>query len=148
MKIEIPPIVRSLSLNELAPELGDQAPVIQVWVNPPRELIGRLHAANAVIANQAAIAQKALKKKHDSPETKDAIEKTDQLILERNIILAELWSKGTDPATHLTAEEITQSEKELRTSNPNAFLFLVGRTIQMIYDWRSDTKNALKPKRT
>lgn len=164
MRINIPPITRPLSLGELAPEL--EATALQVWVNPPDVELSKFYKALAAMALQATVVEKLDKESKEAQlaltvdgeevqaeaamkaaaAVQEAQVEFERLIDERNAILAKFWSQGPDPATHMTAEELKQSELELLPANPSAIMFLIGRTLQMIREWRTDIKNALTPK--
>lgn len=116
MKIIVPKVVRLLKVSEYAQEFGELA--ISVWVNPPRELLGELIECLKVVPEETR-----------EERAKRAVE-----------IIAELWSQGTDPETHWTAEEVITLASETMETDPKLWPWLRERTFELIGQHRNQEK--------
>jgi len=131
MKISIPRIVKELSLSEYAPEM-DEA-VIEVWVNPPRELLARWDAQAAAVAEARTLLD------NDPAAAARLLNELGQQQME---IMAELWSQAPDEAGHWTVEEVQALVAGAAETDPRLWSWLVRRTFELISEHREARKKA------
>lgn len=121
MKIEIPHIVRPLHLGAYASELEGVS--VQVWVNPPREMLARRFEL-----------------------VKQSREATEQAELERigaEMIAwyAELWSQGPED-TRWSVEDVNTLIEQMNDTDPGLWVWLTGQSQEMIVAHRQQKKKA------
>jgi hypothetical protein len=117
MKINFPKIIRPLPLSEYAEEL---TPVMQVWVNPPREFLDSF----GMFAEAA----------------KDP-EKLEEFMGKLYAWVSELLSQG-EPDSKISADELKIMVDETTPTDPQFWGWLQARIIEMIKDHRTKIKNA------
>ena len=125
MKLNIPPIVRPLSLSEYAPEMGDVE--ISVWVNPPRavlaEYFGIIQAISAALKLQDA-------------ERAAAADKAGSELMGW---LARIWSAG-DEDTRWDNADVQALWENCIDTDPGLWAWLTSETWRMIEAHRADAK--------
>jgi len=117
MKINFPKIVRPLPLSEYAVEI---TPVLQVWVNPPRDFLDRF--------GKFAEAAKDPKR-------------LDEFRGQLYAWVSELLSQG-EMDSRITAEELWQMVDETMSTDPQFWGWLQNKIIAMIKEYRTTRKNA------
>ena len=134
-RLDIPKILKQLELAQYAPEFGDA--VIQVWVNPPRdmlrqygELLGEMKRLQAVIGigdelNPDLVGQhaEALRSVHDHLKA----------------WFASVWSQGPDE-THWSEEDIGALLEHSNETDPGLWSWLVEQTMRLIGEHRKRQK--------
>lgn len=130
-KFVIPKITRPLYLGNYEPELSEV--VINVWVNPPKQL--RLNYYLIIRDLYAAMP-------NDNAEDLDAISAELKAITDRlTAWLAEIWSQG-EPETHWTPEEIHELMDHCLDTDPGLWKWLVDHTEKMITEHITRQKKA------
>lgn len=138
MKIVIPKVIRKLSLKEYAPEIEGE---IEVWVNPPKDLLTNELAAR-VEARGVVDILSAMKSEKDKKA--DALKEKckDQLVdigNRRIAIFSELWSQGSEES-RLSVEDLNKLIEEILPTDPNLFNWMADMTMIMINDYREVQK--------
>lgn len=126
MKINFPKIIRPLPLSEYAAEL---TPVLQVWVNPPRDFLDSFGNISEIIKL----------KKGEKSIPKERLAEFNGLVY---AWVSELLSQGEDPDSKMTADDLRLMVDETTPTDPQFWGWLQGRVIQMIKEHRTQTKNA------
>lgn len=130
MKFNVPKIVRPVALTDYAPELthDDGTPaVVQVWANPPAALLTR----HRELSQRGQTALAALKADGDKAA---AVAELNAIGAALADLFAELWSQHADPATHWTAEDVTELANS--DANPALYGWLTRRTLAVIGEYR------------
>ncbi len=128
MKIDIPVICADVALSEYDERLSPA--VIKVWVNPTRQF---LRERDEMIAGISSM------KTAENPVTEEVLEPFNNAMMDW---YARLWSKGADPETHWTADEV----RVLNETDPSLFHWLLTRSGQVMREHReNEKKNFVTP---
>lgn len=119
MKLEIPHIVKPVSLSEYAPEMDA---VLHVWVNPPRAVLLEYYT----ILEKVSDAVKA--------GDKDVIEAAGASLMDW---FALIWSAGGDA---WTGAEVKELSERCMDTDPALWGWLTARTYELITEHRADAK--------
>lgn len=122
MKIEIPVIVRPLSLLDYAPEIDV---TMQVWVNPPRALLMEYYDILNTISS-------VIKQEQDA----DAADNAGFALMGW---LAKVWSAGAED-TRWTAEDVAALWERCKDTDPALWAWVTSRTAEMIFEHRANAK--------
>lgn len=138
MKLNLPKIVRPVRLGDFAPEFekrddGTLAEVM-VWINPPAPVVARYEELRA---RGVQVLEKIKGSQDDADALTAARAEFEAVAASLQALYAELWSQA-GAETHWTAAEVKELAGD--TENPTLFRWLTGRTIQMIYEHRSDLR--------
>jgi hypothetical protein len=138
MKFTAPKITRPIAFKEYAEEYG--AAAIQVWVNPPAEMVARRWRLlqeysqrqaedNKEFAEQAELARK---RKQPAPKQADPTERAWFKDWKNAWVgwFAELWSQAADAETHWTVDEMLTLEQ----TDPKLARYLIERTLELVDD--------------
>jgi hypothetical protein len=136
MNIDIPKAVRTLDLGEYMPEM--QGSVLEVWVNPPAEMLKEISDLTQGIFD---LVGRALKKKQNWL-SKKVNEKTSDGIENRiRELFSELLSQGR-PNTCLSASDLKRLADETFGTDPNFWPWLQNKIFTMIREHREGKKKA------
>lgn len=124
MKIDIPPIVRTLSLAEYAPEMEVN---LSVWINPPRAILQQYYSAALEISE-------ALNGK--TAGAVEAIEHAGAMVIG---VLTEIWSRGPED-TRWSVADIIALQNNCMETDPALWSWMVSRTMEMIAEHRAQSK--------
>lgn len=123
MRFEFEKVVRTIDLGEYIPEMKGNT--IPVWVNVPRDLVGRMFPVNAAPV------------KVSDPET--------------FAILQDLWNpyphplsggEGAEAAEEWSRKDIDALWAHCDENDPQLWIWLVQRTWKLVFDYRADKKKA------
>ncbi len=136
-RLKVARMTHPLDLDDYAAGLelrfddGPPRPV-RVWVNPTLDL---MQDFQATISESLALPQKQ-QAAGDDPDQRQALA-ADVAALDQRVcaLLAELWSQGSDAATHWTAEDVQALAGN--DTDPALFVWLVQRTAEMIRGHRA-----------
>lgn len=144
MKVKIAAIIQEIDLGEYNEAMSGG--VVQVWVNPPRSVRKEREAllrAYASLFRSVAVSETPEAKKYglgrllDFFRGKNArmseLEKAGQRVY---AWFATLWSQGTNPELHWSAEEVA----ELNEREPALYAWLIRKSVLMIDAWQADKK--------
>jgi hypothetical protein len=136
MNIDIPKAVRALDLGEYMPEM--QGNVLEVWVNPPSEMLKEISDLTQGIFD---LVGRALKKKQNWL-SKKVNEKSSEGIENRiRELFSELLSQG-QPQTRLSEADLNRLETETFETDPNFWPWLQNKMFAMIREHREGKKKA------
>lgn len=140
MKIQINKVVRPFDLGEYAKELAGQT--VDVWVNPTRNILGKLDDLELRSSAELGKVRNALPKEgEDRTNYQKALEHLekwtkDEYAPRQREWYAALWSHGDDKERHWTADEL----KDLDDTDPALYQFMRTRTLEMIREHREREK--------
>ena len=145
-KFSWPVITRGVDLGEYAPEYAGI--VFNMWVNPPRlRLIGweqlRLQVAELVqLEEQTATAESGA----DSLAQEARQERWREVYRAIADWWAEMWSKGPDPSSHWTPDEVETLIDRLTDTDPEAWGWLSTACVSRVHRYREEReKNSSAP---
>lgn len=121
MEIKIPKVLKEIPLSEYHADFGTRQVV--VWVNPSLKLVKL---------------RRELEKQSWTAISKKDEKEADRLNGELNAWYAEIWSQGTDPEMHLSAEEVAQAFE----ASPDFVRWLIERTSALFLSQREQEKKA------
>lgn len=125
MKIDIPKIVKPISLGEYDDSLAGQ--VVWMWVNPPR----KQRAAFDEIQKGIRDLVKQLIDASEDEKTK--IKEEVQKLQEKNVAWwAEMWSQGADEGTRWTEEDVQQLLDVCADKDPQLWDFLTEGSLDLL----------------
>jgi hypothetical protein len=135
-RFDIPRMLRPLYLRDYAAEFADAC--IQVWVNPPREL---LHTyAEILVAIESLQAQIKGNKEPMPPEKVEQL--TNELVACKDRLIAwfgEIWSQGAEDS-RWSAEDIQALLAHAQDTDPALWNWLVEHTTRLIGEHRMRQK--------
>lgn len=148
MKLNISKVIEPLDLGEYAEAMRGQT--VQVWVNPDRATIRqrellldeynrRLREMNESAAKTKDASKKStpdLAEKFRAKMDEFAAYATGEFLQGIHEWFANLWSQGSDPAKHWTADELV----ELNEADPALYQWLKNMSIEMITGHREREK--------
>jgi hypothetical protein len=154
MKINIPPIVQAVDLNEYHESMGDEQ--VFVWVNPPYKKTAELKRLRLVaMRSWIALSENAgrhgwklklsrLLRRVNAPVLKRI--QTVRLLAASDALYgwwAEMFSKSEDPDQHMSAAEL----RELAETEPTFWLWLQQTAFLVMEDWQNEQKKKVNSKR-
>jgi hypothetical protein len=155
-KFKIPKIIRTINLADYAAEFGEA--VIEVWVNPPRDLLvaiakiqgevqrlvmpapdpapaeGKASTLTSPGGMEAAGSEGPLQSAQA-----DLGDKINKLTQETFAWYAEIWSQGK-AENHWTVEEIQTLVKNAKDTDPKLWAWICNKTGELIGEHRSNAK--------
>jgi len=137
MNIKVPKVIRKLELAGYEPEFDA---VLEVWVNPPRELLINEFKLRTESTLLVEILDQTDKDDEQSVEVREkTIARIAEVGKERMKIYSELWSQGSENS-RMSAEEIETMIETVFSSEPNLFNWMTDSTLAMINDHREIQK--------
>ncbi len=124
MKIDILAICTPIALSEYDDRLSPAE--VLVWVNPTRQFLRERDDLMTGITSASPEGQ---------PISDDALVPFNNAMMDW---YARLWSKGADPATHWTLNEV----QELNETDPSLFRWLLKQSNVVMRDHREQKKKA------
>jgi hypothetical protein len=118
VKISVVKVIRDLPLSDYAPEMGEL--FLQVWVNPPRDMIRQMLALSGAL-----------------PDTFNTGVNADDRLAE---LYSVILSQGPDEAVHLSPDDLKQMYEE----DPALWIFVYGQ----VWNMMNDHREALQKKRS
>ena len=144
MKINIPRIYRPLDLGEYAPELAGVS--LQVWVNPPRELVLE---SQVIRADLEAAVEKAQELSADPDTPEEDLKKAFAAFEEINDHTFSWWARVLAQAadengrSEFTAEEVRDFARGSLDTDPGLWPFIQRTAYGLIAEHRSVQKKGL-----
>lgn len=137
MKINVPKVIRKLPLAGYEVEFEG---ALEVWVNPPRDILineFKLRTESALLAK--ILGQTTEDDEKNSGVREKTIARIAEIGKERMKIYSELWSQGSEDS-RMSAEEIETMIKAVFSTEPNLFAWMTDSTLTMINDHREVQK--------
>jgi hypothetical protein len=136
MNIDIPKAVRTLDLGEYMPEMKGN--VLEVWVNPPTEMLKEISDLTQGIFD---LVGRALKKKQNWLSKKFNEKSSVNIETRIRELFSELLSQGR-PQTRLSEADLKRLESETFETDPNFWPWLKNKIFAMIREHREGKKKA------
>jgi hypothetical protein len=136
LEIQIPKAVRALDLGEYMPEM--QGNVLEVWVNPPAEMLKEISDLTQGIFD---LVGRALKKKQNWLSKKVNEKSSDGIENRIRELFSELLSQGRQN-TCLSASDLKRLADETFGTDPNFWPWLQNKMFTMIREHREGKKKA------
>jgi hypothetical protein len=132
-KFEFKKITRTVDLSDYAREYTGAT--FEVWVNPPRAVLGDWYEMRAAYVELVRDAQTD---PGDDPETAAGRGARFVVLNARiNAWLSELWSQSDDEQAHWTPAEVNQLVDTLTDTDPQAWAWLLNECLTTIQNYRS-----------
>lgn len=138
MKLKIPKVLKVIDLGDYAPELTGQ--IVQVWVNPPREVKRQYNDATAKhFADVSAIRRPTPEEIEQGVEDhSEADYQALKVALNRTQLAwwAHIFSQGNNAENHWTGEEL----EALDVQDPAFLGWLIVRADKLMQDHQQNQK--------
>lgn len=144
-RIQIHKLIRPLDLGNYAVEFEGQN--FDVWVNPPREIIGVYVEVQDDLAKLKAKMEEIVERSKQDGVGQDLtadIAKLDEDIDKANERVfkwfAQIWSQGPDESKYETPESIRAFAMEASDTDPALWNWISGNTLVMINEHREGNR--------